>query len=343
MPQQRQTLYDVLGVKRDAKVTDVGRAYNKIRSEMQKETAAPDKRRADLVQKAYETLSDPASRDAYDQSLVAPERKRHQAMAGGIAVGVAVVIAGGYFAFLPPPPAKAPPPPAAADILHAASLAVGGLKRIDMSGQTTHVGAAFALQQGVMVTTCHEIGPGSQLVVHISPRDVPARITTADDARGLCQLAVEGVGSKPLSLSGLSPKAGDKIYSTKINAVGEVALIEGTVKKVSEEPVGRVVEASMPVASSGAGGPLLDAYGRVLGVALRLQPDDRGRFVAIPTSWAEEPREYRSAPQAPARASEPKPAPTFGPVPKSVDDIPQERKDQIEKAFRPPPNVPNDL
>ena len=79
-------------------------------------------------------------------------------------------------------------------------------------------------------------------------------------------------------------------------------------------------------------------------MALRLQPNDRGRFVAIPTSWAEEPREYRSPPsQAPARASEPKPAPTFGPVPKSVDDIPRERKDQIEKAFRPPPNVPNDL
>ncbi len=207
-----------------------------------------------------------------------------------------------------------------------------------MSGQTTPVGEAFVVREGVMVTTCREIVPGSQLMVHLSPRDVPAQVMFADEARGLCQLKVDGAGSKPLVLSGAAPRPGDKIYSTKINAVGEVMLIEGSVKKVSDGPSGRVVEASMPVANNGAGGPLLDAYGRVLGVAMLLQPDDRGRFVSVPVTWADEPR--REAPPPPRDVSvEEKPETAQ----RGGDNISPERRERLQKGFRPPPTVPNDL
>jgi hypothetical protein len=342
MSAPRQTHYDVLGVKRDAKRVDIGRAYNRLRSEMQKEMAAPDKRRAALVQQAHETLSDPVTRDAYDKSLLAPERKRRAALTGSVIVGVALIVAAAYFVFLPPP--SSPPPRSAAEILHSASLAVGGLKRLDMSGQSARVGIAFAIDEGVMLTTCQEIAPGSQLVVHLSPRDAPARVATSDEALGLCQLAVEGAGSKPLPVSGVPPRTGDKVYATKINAVGEVALIPGTVKRVSVESGSRVVHASMPVANAGGGGPLLDADGRVIGVASRSQPDDRGRFVAVPEAWIPYPKVSRSAPSESApRPPEPKAPPAFPSVPKNIEDIPPERREKLEKAFRPPPNVPDDL
>ena len=38
----KTTLYEILGVSRDAKLTDLGRAYNKFRAEQQDETVAPD-------------------------------------------------------------------------------------------------------------------------------------------------------------------------------------------------------------------------------------------------------------------------------------------------------------
>ena len=44
------TLYDVLEVSRDAMQTDIVRAYRKLSGQLQKETAAPDRKREALLQ-----------------------------------------------------------------------------------------------------------------------------------------------------------------------------------------------------------------------------------------------------------------------------------------------------
>ncbi|HXM76680.1 MAG TPA: DnaJ domain-containing protein, partial [Thermoanaerobaculia bacterium] len=69
MTNNNKTLYEVLGVARNAKITDIGRAYNRIRSEMQKEASAPSPRFAAMAKVAYETLSDPVRRAEYDATL----------------------------------------------------------------------------------------------------------------------------------------------------------------------------------------------------------------------------------------------------------------------------------
>jgi hypothetical protein len=338
MPAPRQTYYDVLGVKRDAKLTDITRAYNKIKSDMRKEEAAPDKKRAALVQLAHETLSDPASRDAYDKSLIGPERRRRTASMSAVIVGVAIAVTAGYFVFVPPPLAdnKGAPPRTADEIRRAASLAVGSLRRIDMSGKMTPVGIAFATDSGVMVTTCHEVVPGTHLIVHFSPRDIPARVMT--ESAGLCQLAVDGVGSWPLPPSPTVPKPGDKAYAMKINAVGEVVIIEGSVKRVTEGPAGRVVEGSMPVATAAGGGPLLDAHGGVIGVASLTQPDDRGRFVALPASWGAHQKIDKPEPK--------KVEPSYQVMPKNtIEDTPLNRHQRSRRGLQAPDGspIPDDL
>ena len=69
MAENRPTYYDLLGVAPNAKINDINRAYARASAELQKETAAPDPRRAALVREAHATLSDPDRRDAYDKSL----------------------------------------------------------------------------------------------------------------------------------------------------------------------------------------------------------------------------------------------------------------------------------
>ncbi|HEX7403994.1 MAG TPA: DnaJ domain-containing protein, partial [Usitatibacter sp.] len=69
MSQNNKTHYEVLGVPRDAKVTDIVRAYKRIRANQDKETAAPDARLLAVAKAAYDTLSDPDRRDEYDRSL----------------------------------------------------------------------------------------------------------------------------------------------------------------------------------------------------------------------------------------------------------------------------------
>ena len=62
MASDHKTLYEVLGVRRGASATEIGRAYERIRAEMRKENVAPNPRLAAMAKVAYETLSDPERR-----------------------------------------------------------------------------------------------------------------------------------------------------------------------------------------------------------------------------------------------------------------------------------------
>ena len=95
------------------------------------------------------------------------------------------------------------------------------------------------------------------------------------------------------------------------------------------------------------GSPLLDIYGRVVGVATLAQAGE-GRHVPIPVAWVNEARDVREPPVAPARERVPEEEPYKSPrpasrIPQKVEDIPPERREALEKAFRPPPKVPDDL
>src|SRR5205823_994983 len=140
---------------------------------------------------------------------------------------------------------------------------------------------------------------------------------------GLCKLAVEGVGSRPLALSG-EPRVGQKVYSTKVNSVGQVALTEGKVKNVLPTPKGKSIETSISVAPGTGGSPLLDIYGRVVGVATLAQAGE-GRHVPIPAAWVNEARDVREPPVAPARERVPEEEPYKSPRPASR--IPQKVED----------------
>jgi hypothetical protein len=215
-----------------------------------------------------------------------------------------------------------------------------------MSGQSKALGIAFAIDPGVMVASCHGISPGAQLAVNLNPRMAPARVTITDEALGLCKLAVEGAGSTPLAISGVEARAGDVVYATAVNAVGEVVLKEGRVKRVAPAERGKVVEATVPVSVGASGAPLLDVYGRVIAVAT--QSAGEARHVVIPTAWTGEP----GAPSAPAAAAPavaetaaeaPAPAINSAPtMPNAPGSLTPERVEKLHKAFRPPPNIPQD-
>ena len=336
------TLYEALGVARDAKNVDVGRAYNRLVREYQKETAPPDAKRDARLREAFETLTDPDRRDAYDATLVVKRAKSGGKLVA-VAAGLAVVMGGGGFYFAEKAAApKEIPGRATHEILADASRSVGRLQSIDVSGRATPAGLAFAIEEGVMAGTCAGVTPGAQLTVMLPSRNASARLTTSDPELGLCKVAVDGAGSWPLALSGGEPRAGDKVYAPKVSAAGEVALTEGTVKRVVAEPKGRIIEVTMATSPEHGGGPLLDRFGRVVGVA-----GVDGRHRVVPAGWAAPDR--ARAKQQPA-APEPAPAPataqeaTTPAAPRGpVLDLNAKRKEELQKAFRPPPNVPNEL
>ncbi len=326
MPGPRRTLYDDLGVPPDAGAADITRAYNKYRADLGRETVAPDRVRESRMKAAFETLSDPEKRGRYDAMLDEPQRRQEAkgirvAFAG---VGLLAAVCGAAYLMQP-----GPVPPSGAlgmeQIAHAASLAVGRVDSVDISGKAVPLGLAFAIEEGMVVTTCRGITPMSQLSLYWSPRTVPAKVAQVDEKLALCKLATN-VGGHTLPVSAVEPVPGDTVYATKMNAVGEVGLVEAKVTKVTGEGAGKAVEISVAVLPERQGGPLLDTRGRVIGVAMLPDPASRGHVVRLTPDWA-------IRPQAPEAPLIPEPVAAPKPQAKSREELAAERRERLEKAI----------
>jgi len=317
MATAKQSLYEILGVSRDANSIDVGLAYERRRDELAKRIP-PDAAETALVQQAYEVLSNPARRAQYDASLVTaaeraaaaeqgpdlllePEPKRGPpvpVLAGAFA-GIVVIAAALYFTFhsdkaappgeAPAKPVAAPPPPPQplppATILAGITSSVGQVLSYEMSGQARPVGLAVAIDRGVFVTTCHGIGASSALVVRIGAESHSATLAMTDEQLDLCKLAVPDIKTGGLAPAADELKAGDKVYVFGANAKGEAALTETKVKQVRPSPLGKVIEVDVPIAPTASGGAVVDTFGRLVGIATTPHAFGVGLNIVLPAAW----------------------------------------------------------
>lgn len=342
----KQTLYDILELPRDAEPLEITRAYRRLNAELNKEYAAPNPRKAALVHEAYEVLSDPRKRAEYDRSLktarflgTAPGEKPQRR--GLLAVLVLGVAAGGaWYYFQGRTDAALSAPSLGQQEVHtAASLSVGRVNRVEMTGARAGLGVAVAIEEGVMLAPCEGIAPGTQLLVRIPPRDIPAQLGAADSALGLCKLNVTGGASWPLPMSGLVPRIGDRVYAVNLGPLGEVVVSPGEVKKITPVAMGRAIESTARAGTPLEGSPLLDAEGRVIAIAMK------GQHTTLPSAWIVDLPVARKRPP-PERAPEPEAAAEGAPAPDEdprLKNVSPERRERLEKAFRPPPSVPKDL
>lgn len=323
MAAYKRTLYDILGVAPDASGIDIWNAYEERKAELQN-TVPQDPSAMSLAHQAQEVLTNPARRAAYDASLAPPsapppvdevsasapvieieeEEPRGKLPWLAIAIASGVVIAGLLFGLrrtpkapAPPPavveapkPAEPTPPPAAvertpAQILASALPSVAHLQRFEMSGRAAPVGVALTVEPGVMVTTCHGIPGGAQLVASVGGRTHSASLAVTDEVLDLCRLNVPGFDARPLTVSSEDPKIADKIYAMGANANGEFALTEGIVKHLMKTPSGNVIEISVPIAPTGSGGAVFDTQGRLIGIATTPHGYAAGANIALPASW----------------------------------------------------------
>jgi len=294
---QKETLYNVLDLPRNAKPADVTRAYERLRKELK----GADPRKIALLHEAHEVLSNPERRAAYDQSLrkdsflFVPGASKVPWKLVGIGAGVLAGAIALYLFTRPPPP----PPPSKADaILASASASVGRVQNLDVSGRRDAAGIATTIDENVMITTCHGIRAGAQLLINNGAASIPARVSLADQELDLCKLSVDSgrTALKPAPM----PKPGDKVYALGSKAGGEFTVTEGTVKGLVDTPMGKVIEITIPIPAFASGGPLLDVYGKLVGITTAPHAFGAGRNIALPASWIAEMR---------SRDNEPRPAP----------------------------------
>jgi S1-C subfamily serine protease len=342
MAPAKKTLYEILGVPADAGPEDIGHAHERRVLEMRRMNN-PDPNATALVQQAYEVLSNPKRRAAYDAGLVTAAEKSAAAQqatdleieAGdgeddrgrklrllGMVGGMALILVALFFVFrprqppAPPPPEpvveapKPPPPPppkarTANEIVADANTSSGQLLSYSMSGAATPLGMAVEVETGQMVTTCHAITAGGKLVVRVGKEVLPADLTITDETLDLCRLSVAGLTTPPHRIATEDAKAGDKVFVVSMNAKGEVAATEGKVNQLRPTPHGPVIDVSAPIAASGSGGGVFNEFGQLVGIATAPHAFGAGLNVAIPASWLAQMR---------SRSTNPPPAPAPAPA-----------------------------
>jgi hypothetical protein len=287
------TLYDVLEVSRNAKLDEITRAYRRKVGDLQQESAMPDPQREALLHEAYEVLTDSHRRAFYAASLRKPKffgdaarRAQNPRWIAGLGAGLVALAAALYFSLRSPP---GPPALTPAEVVAAISRSVGQVQAIEMSGQASAVGTAFAVDAGLMVTRCPVVPPGAQLVVRLGARAAPAQVSVADEELGVCKLSVAGTGSWPLAVTRIEPRAGETIYVARVAANGDVSVAPGAVKEFVSGAQGKVMRLTVPIGAAEAGGPILDSQARVVGIAA--PPDG-----AWPSRWIGEARARRRSP-----------------------------------------------
>ena len=332
MAGQKKNLYEILGVARDANSLDIGLAYQRRTAELQR-AVPPDPGAQSFVHQAHEILSNPQRRTAYDASLVTAAEKaaaseqqepdlvlesgqdeakpKNKYLIPGIVAGVVIL----FLIILamrsgnapeaprpapvvvapPAPPPPAPKPMGPEQILPAAVMSVGRVMSYEMSGRAVPLGMALATEPGTMITTCHGIPGGSQLVVRVGAESNSANLTVTDEMLDLCKLAVAGLNTRPLVIAPDEPRPGDKVFALGANAKGDFALTEGTVKVLRPSPRGKVIEISVPIAAGGSGGAVFDTYGRLVGIATTPHSYGAGMQIALPAAWIAEMRTRNAA------------------------------------------------
>jgi hypothetical protein len=346
MPHE-QTHYQVLGIKPGAKHTDIGIAYQRIMGRRRAEHAPPDPAGDDRIQEAYDVLSDPEAREYYDADLRAAALKRPLPL-GTIAAVVAALAGAGFAAwhFLRAEPSLQAEAVAPEKIAQSAAPAVGRIERLQVSGASRADGVAFSIAEGLMVTSCAGMAPGTQLIVTLLGRRVPASVRSHDSASGLCQLDAPDTGSWPLAFTGHAPRVGDRVFSAHVDAKGAVALRDGKVTKVTTTGAVTTLETSFATVG-GIGAPLFDAQARVVAVS-SLAADGREIQVRPPEAWigTVAPRakpirpaeETPPAAEAPASKDELKLAPRGNPL---LSADPEEVKRRGAETYK--PRIPDDI
>ncbi len=332
MAGQKKNLYEILGVARDANALDIGLAYQRRTAELQR-AVPPDPGAQSFVHQAHEILSNPQRRAAYDASLVTAAEKAAASeqqepdlvlesgedeakpknkllvpgIVGGVVILLLVILAmrpgnapeapkpAPVAVASPPTPPPAPKPMGPEQILPAALMSVGRVMSYEMSGRAVPLGMALATEPGTMITTCHGIPGGSQLVVRVGTESNSANLTVTDEMLDLCKLAVAGLNARPLTIAPDEPRPGDKVFALGANAKGDFALTEGTVKVLRPTPQGKVIEITVPIAAGGSGGAVFDTFGRLVGIATTPHGFGASMQIALPASWVTQMRTRNAA------------------------------------------------
>jgi serine protease Do len=234
-------------------------------------------------------------------------------VAGGVALGMAALTLGAWWALRPQPaaPGRSDPPPVSAAVPAADGSAITAaapaapavapelsrneLARLALASTVSlrcsdSVGAGFFVGEGVLLTNEHVLcRDGSALKVVLADGREGAGTAARSDAQlDLALVNVTGVSAPALALGDAAAlDVGDRVMM-----VGSPVGMDFTVHEGMVSATGRVIlgtsyiQLDAKVNPGNSGGPLIDGRGRAVGIVSLKRSDAEGIGLALPVNYA---------------------------------------------------------
>jgi serine protease Do len=176
----------------------------------------------------------------------------------------------------------------ATQIYERASPSVFVISVRSAKGDPIGFGTGFLIAKNTLVTNVHVVDAGEPFVEQGAFR-IPAKVEKRDDRNDLAIITVGvEIAATPLPVSQGKTLAGETIFAIGTPEGLEKSISTGIVAAVREFDGRKLVQITAPISHGSSGGPILNASGEVIGIAVAMMKDGQNLNFAVPADALQE-------------------------------------------------------
>lgn len=155
----------------------------------------------------------------------------------------------------------------------------------DAGGSPTALGSAFLVGRRKLITNAHVVANGVP-VLAVGPVRVPIKVVRTDRKNDLALLSVDvDLTSTPLTLATGDDQPGESVFAIGNPEGLEKTISQGIVSGLRVQDGRSLIQVTSPISHGSSGGPILNASGQVIGVAVGMLEDGQNLNFAVPVKY----------------------------------------------------------
>ncbi len=155
----------------------------------------------------------------------------------------------------------------------------------DATGSPDALGSGFLVAPHVLVTNAHVAEAGNP-VLAVGPVRIPLKIINLDKSNDLATLSfVADITSKPLPLATDPIMPGEEVFAIGNPEGLEKTISQGIVSGTRTNDGRELIQITAPISHGSSGGPVFNAKGEVIGVAVGMLEDGQNLNFAVPIRY----------------------------------------------------------